>query len=65
MDRLRASGWSDAEVASAVGFGLAELADVERLSHCNRMLAVRLVGLARLLPSTRDDQDLAATPMAA
>ena len=65
LDRLRASGWSTAETATAVGFGLGELAAVEHLSHCNRMLAVRLVGLARALPSTRDDQDLGDPPMAA
>lgn len=57
-DRLRACGWSLDEVASAVGFGVAELASLDDHTHCNRLLAVRLVGLARLLPSTRDDEDL-------
>jgi hypothetical protein len=58
LQRLGASGWSTAEVASAVGFGLDELAALEHRSHCSRLLAVRLVGLARVLPGTLDDEDL-------
>jgi hypothetical protein len=58
LERLRASGWSSAEVASAVGVGLDDLAALEHRTHCNRLLAVRLVGLARLLPTTLDDEDL-------
>jgi len=65
LGRLRASGWSPLEVATAVGFGLDELASLEPHTHCNRLLAVRLVGLARALPSTVDDQDLVAVPDAA
>ena len=56
--RLRASGWSASDIASAVGFGLDELAAVEHSTHCNRLLAVRLIGLARVLPGTLDDEDL-------
>ncbi|MBB3328344.1 hypothetical protein [Microlunatus antarcticus] len=63
LGRLRASGWSVDEVASAVGFGLEELAALDRHTHGNRLLAVRLVGLARGLPAAlhdedRDDEDL-------
>jgi hypothetical protein len=58
LGRLRASGWSAGEVASAVGFGLDELAALEHRTHCSRLLAVRLVGLARVLPETLDDEDL-------
>ena len=56
--RLRASGWSAEEVASRVGFTLDELRALEHGTHCNRLLAVRLVGLARVLPLTLDDEDL-------
>ncbi len=65
LGRLRASGWSAAEVASAVGFRLDELAAVEHRTHCNRLLAVRLLGLARQLPGTVDDQDLVDVASAA
>ncbi|MGI3785022.1 MAG: hypothetical protein ACRYG2_30045 [Janthinobacterium lividum] len=65
LRRLRAGGWSTAEVAAAVGFGLDELASLGHHPHCNRLLAVRLVGLARLLPGTRDDQDLVEAASAA
>lgn len=65
LRRLHASGWSTLEVAAAVGFGLDELGSLGHQTHCNRLLAVRLVGLARVLPSTRDDQDLAGTVSAA
>lgn len=65
LDRLCANGWSVAALASVVGFGPDELAAVERLPHCSRLLAVRLVGLARALPSTRDDEDLVAVASAA
>jgi hypothetical protein len=65
LRRLQASGWSAAEVAAAVGFGLDELGSLGRHPHCNRLLAVRLVGLARVLPSTVDDQDLVGTASAA
>jgi hypothetical protein len=65
LHRLHASGWSTAEVASAVGVGLDELATLERHTHCNRLLAVRLVGLARALPTTLDDEDLAGVASAA
>ncbi len=58
LRRLHASGWSASEVAAAVGFGIDELGSLEHQRHCNRLLAVRLVGLARVLPGTRDDQDL-------
>ena len=60
--RLRTEGWSAEEVATATGFPIAELASLGQLPHCNRLLAVRLVGLARRLPSTLDDEDL--TPVA-
>lgn len=63
--RLRASGWSAADVATAVGFGLDELATLERATHCSRLLAVRLVGLARVLPGTLDDEDLVELASAA
>ena len=63
--RLRASGWSPEDVASRVGFSLAELRAVEHVAHCNRLLAVRLVGLARALPMTLDDEDLAGLAPAA
>lgn len=62
---LQASGWSLGEVAAAVGFGLDELAALGHRPHCNRLLAVRLVGLARVLPTTRDDQDLVEVASAA
>lgn len=65
LGRLRASGWSVAEVASAVGVGLGELAALDHHTHCNRLLAVRLVGLARLLPTTLDDEDLVDVASAA
>lgn len=63
--RLRAAGWSASEVAGAVGFGLDELAALGSGSHCNRLLAVRLVGLARRLPTTLDDEDLVEVATAA
>ena len=63
--RLRASGWSAGEVASRVGFRLDELRALEHGRHCNRLLAVRLVGLARVLPGTLDDQDLVGLASAA
>jgi hypothetical protein len=63
--RLRESGWSAEEVASVVGFGLDELRGLEHATHCNRLLAVRLVGLARVLPGTLDDQDLVGLAPAA
>ena len=65
LRRLRTSGWSAADVAAAVGVGLDELGAVEHQTHCSRLLAVRLVGLARLLPSTLDDEDLVDVPAAA
>ncbi|GAA3562207.1 hypothetical protein GCM10022197_17280 [Microlunatus spumicola] len=58
LDLLRAEGWSIADVAFAVGSALDELVALDDATHCNRLLAVRLVGLARRLPGTRDDQDL-------
>jgi hypothetical protein len=63
--RLRADGWSAEEVASRTGFGLDELRALEHGTHCNRLLAVRLVGLARVLPGTLDDQDLVGLATAA
>lgn len=63
--RLRANGWCDEEVASRVGFSLDELRALEHVTHCNRLLAVRLVGLARVLPTTLDDEDLAGRVPAA
>lgn len=60
LHRLRSSGWSADDLATAVGVGLAELGALEHHTHCSRLLAVRLVGLARLLPGTLDDQDLVA-----
>jgi hypothetical protein len=65
LGRLLASGWSAGDVADAVGVGLAELEALAYLPRCNRMLAVRLVGLARALPTTLDDQDLVPLPSAA
>lgn len=65
LRRLRADGWSADEVASAVGFGLDELTALGSASHCNRLLAVRLVGLARRLPTTLDDEDLVVVAAAA
>ena len=65
LDRLLASGWCTSEVASVVGVGLDELDALDGDVRCNRLLAVRLVGLARLLPSTLDDQDLVPVPSAA
>jgi hypothetical protein len=65
LHRLRACGWSTAEVASAVGSGLDELGTVDEQAHCNRLLAVRLVGLARRLPTTLDDEDLVEVAAAA
>ena len=58
LRRLVAEGWSAEEVAAAVGFGLHELAGLESSSRCSRLLAVRVVGLARRLPGTVDDEDL-------
>ena len=65
LRRLRAEGWSADEVALAVGSGLDELAALGSVSHCNRLLAVRLVGLARRLPTTLDDEDLVDVAAAA
>ena len=65
LRRLQTSGWPTADVAAAVGFGLDELGSLGHHTHCNRLLAVRLVGLARGLPSTVDDQDLVGTASAA
>jgi len=68
LERLRASGWSTADVALAVGFGLDELgalAAPDDPTHCSRLLVVRLVGLARRLPGTVDDQDLVEVAAAA
>jgi len=65
LRRLQANSWSADEVAAAVGFGLADLSSLEHRTHCNRLLAVRLVGLARVLPTTRDDQDLVEVATAA
>lgn len=57
LGRLRASGWSDGEVTAAVGFAVEELGAVEHRAHCNRLLAVRLVGLSRRLPDPLDGDD--------
>lgn len=65
LHRLRTSGWAAADVASAAGVGLDELGALEQHTHCSRLLTVRLVGLARLLPSTLDDEDLVDVPAAA
>lgn len=65
LHRLLESGWSAGDVASAVGAGLDELATLERHARCHRLLAVRLVGLARALPTTLDDEDLVPLPSAA
>jgi hypothetical protein len=65
LRRLRSEGWSAAEVAAGVGVGLGELGALEQQTHCSRLLAVRLVGLARRLPSTLDDEDLLDVPAAA
>jgi hypothetical protein len=65
LRRLLADGWTTDEVASAVGVGLDVLASLEDDVRCNRLLAVRLVGLARRLPSTLDDEDLLPVPSAA
>ena len=59
LSRLRARGWSDDDVAAAVGFGVAELDLLQADARCCRLLSVRLVGLARRLPGTVDDEDLA------
>ncbi len=61
--RLLARGWSPDALATAAGVGLDELRALETGSHCNRLMAVRLLGLARALPGTVDDQDL--VPLAA
>jgi hypothetical protein len=58
LRRQRSEGWSAADVASGVGVDLDELRALEHETHCSRLLAVRLVGLARGLPSTLDDEDL-------
>jgi len=58
LDRLRRDGWSDAGLARAMGAGLDELGALEGAERCSRLLAVRLLGLARRLPGTVDDQDL-------
>lgn len=63
--RLRAGGWSAEEVASRVGCSLDDLRSLEHGTHCNRLLAVRLVGLARVLPLTLDGEDLAGLAPAA
>ncbi|SEQ63218.1 hypothetical protein SAMN05421756_104308 [Microlunatus flavus] len=55
LRRLQAAGWSTAEVATAVGFGLPALAALEVDERCSRLLAVRLLGLARRLPGAVDD----------
>lgn len=64
LHRLRGEGWSDAGLARAIGAGLEELASLEGTERCSRLLAVRLLGLARRLPGTVDDQDLALGPAA-
>jgi len=65
LHRLRGDGWSDAGLARVVGVGLDELASLERSERCSRLLAVRLLGLARRLPGTVDDEDLAVVSPAA
>ena len=65
LHRLRADGWSDAAVAGSVGAGIGEVAALETQERCSRLLAVRLVGLARRLPGTVDDEDLAPVAVAA
>lgn len=56
--RLRTAGWSDAALASAVGTTIEEVRRLETGVRCSRLLAVRLLGLARRLAGTLDDQDL-------
>lgn len=58
LRRLGAHGWSPEDVAAAVGSGLDELRALGSSARCSRLLAVRVVGLARRLPGTVDDQDL-------
>lgn len=65
LGRLRADGWTLADVAGAAGVRVAELERLGDDPRCNRLTAVRLVGLARTLPTTRDDQDLVPLPWAA
>ncbi len=65
LHRLRAAGWSEAGLATAVGAGVHELAGLEGAVRCSRLLAVRLVGLARGLAGTVDDEDLVPVASAA
>ena len=58
LSRLLSDGWSPGEVALASGFGVADLEGLPGVSRCNRLLAVRLLGLARSLPDVLDDEDL-------
>lgn len=61
--RLLADGWAPDALATVAGVGLDELRSLEGSPRCNRLMAVRLLGLARGLPGTVDDQDL--LPLAA
>lgn len=65
LARLLASGWSAADVAAATGFEVPDLDGLATTTRCNRLLAVRLLGLARGLPHTLDDEDLAPVRSAA
>lgn len=65
LGRLRESGWSLEDVASAVGSGVDELTLLAAAPRCSRLLGVRLVGLARRLPGTVDDEDLVGVAAAA
>lgn len=65
LHRLLAAGWSPDAAATAAGVGLDELRTLAHDPRCNRLMAVRLLGLARALPGTVDDQDLLPVAAAA
>ena len=65
LHRLHSAGWSDGGLAGVVGFGVDEVVALETAVRCSRLLAVRVVGLARRLPGTVDDEDLVSTASAA
>ena len=65
LGRLVAGGWSREEVAATLRLDVADLHELTSVARCSRLLAVRVVGLARRLPGTVDDEDVAPVAAAA
>jgi hypothetical protein len=65
LDRLAAGGWSTGDVAAARGLDVGDLDGLADATRCSRLVAVRVVALARRLPGTVDDEDVAPVGAAA